>query len=117
MKKGNRTATTKVNDIHITEYTRVSTLEHFHSICPAMEMELAKVCAEGDKNYGEWNWTNLGKVPIERFRRDAVKHSMRHLSLYRSGDRSERHLAKVIWGMMVLIHFDKNCKHEDGLHQ
>ena len=101
--------------IHKTKYTRIPIKEHFHSICPAMELALAKICTEGDTHYGEWNWLNLHKVSLERFKKDTIKHLMRHLNLYRSGNRKEDHLAKVIWGCMAILHYDMNCHHKEGL--
>ncbi len=100
-------------EIHTPKYTREDIPSNFHSICPAAERELALICKEGDEHYGEWNWTNVDN--IERFRRDTIKHLMAHLNSYRTGDRSELHLGKVMWGCMALIHHRENCKHEEGL--
>jgi len=77
-------------------------------ICPTAIIKLAAVCEEGSISHGDYNWANT--LETQRFKRDRLNHAMRHLELYRSGDFSEDHLAKAMWGLMAALHFDNHCK-------
>jgi len=96
-----------------TKYRRDKQVEgNFATICPVSMMELALICLEGDEKYGYFNWINV--EDMTKFKYDTINHIMKHLELYRSGDRSEKHLAKVMWGCMAIIHHDKKCGHQGG---
>lgn len=75
--------------------------ERFDLISPFGLVRLAKVYAEGAKKYGDRNW-ELGQ-PIG----EILNHVERHLNLWKQGDRSEDHLAKVAWGMFAIMHYEK----------
>lgn len=94
------------------EYSRDnSAIPHFQSICPSALRELAEVCKEGEIRYGEFNWCDLDFDKMVLLKKDAIQHLLNHLNLYHSGDRKENHLAKIMWGCMVMIHYDNMCKH------
>jgi hypothetical protein len=38
---------------------------------------------------------------------DLLNHLLRHVDLYRSGDRDEDHLAHAAWGLFALMHFEE----------
>ena len=57
--------------------------------------ELGAIFAEGEKKYGRGNWK---KDPSNnKYNAERTRHALRHLFLYANGDRSENHLAKVMW--------------------
>ena len=62
---------------------------------------LAETYAEGAAKYGADNWRK--GIPSA----DLLNHAMRHVELYRSGDRSEDHLAHALWNLATLAHFDE----------
>ena len=81
--------------------------EVFINICPRAEQELALICAEGlEKHNDSWRFTK----EKEKFKVDRLNHMIRHLNLYRQGDKSENHIAKVMWGAMAILHFDSGCE-------
>lgn len=81
----------------------------FTSICPAAQRALSKIHAEGDNKYGNFNWTK--GMPLY----ELLNHCENHLNLWKLGDRSEDHLAKVMWGMAAIIHFRDGCVHGEVL--
>ena len=83
---------------------RVVVAEAFEQICPSAELEVAKIYAEGELRYGAYNWAKGSP------QHNIIRHMKRHLNLWLSGDRSEAHLAKVLWGVMSLIHYETKCK-------
>jgi len=95
-------------------YTRENKdIPHYSSVCPTAEKQLANIHKEGDARYGIDNWTVV--EDLEKFRRDVFDHAREHMNLYLLGDRSENHLAKVMWGMAALIHHDTDCQHHDTI--
>lgn len=95
------------------KYTRDNEeIPHFQSICPTALRSLAEICTEGDNRYGEFNWCKVTPEESYKLKKDAIQHIDNHFNLYRSGDRTENHLAKVMWGCMAMIHHDKNCSHQ-----
>lgn len=56
---------------------------------------------QGAELYGENNWTK--GIKFSRL----VDSAMRHLDQYISGDRSEDHLAAVVWNVNAIMHFEK----------
>lgn len=61
----------------------------YHSV-----MRLGRVFVEGLR-YGRDNWKQ--GVNDEEYQRERLEHAMRHLMLWTNGDRTEDHLAKVMW--------------------
>src|SRR3990167_8616828 len=81
--------------------------EVFVNVCPRAEQELALICAEGlEKHNDSWRST----ADKTGFKVERLNHMIRHLNLYRQGDKSENHMAKVIWGCMCILHFDLGCE-------
>lgn len=77
-------------------------------ISPIGLRQLAETYAEGAKKYGDYNWKK--GLPIG----DTLNHLIRHIELWRSGDRSEPHLAHAAFGLFTLIHFEERYKISDG---
>lgn len=73
----------------------------FDLVSPFGLFRLAKIYAEGAKKYGDRNW-ELGQPTG-----DVLNHAERHLQLWKQGDRSEDHLAKVAWGMFAIMHYEE----------
>lgn len=76
-------------------------------ISPIGLRQLAETYAEGAKKYGDYNWKK--SLPIG----DTLNHLIRHIELWRSGDRSEPHLAHAAWGLFTLMHFEERYKISD----
>jgi hypothetical protein len=72
--------------------------ERYDLISPVALEAVARIYAEGAEKYGDHNWEKGFSI------NDLVKHALRHWRLYASGDRSEDHLAKCIWGFMAAKH-------------
>lgn len=62
---------------------------------------VAETYAEGAKKYSEYNW--LKGIPAS----DLINHLSKHISQWKSGDRSEDHLAHAAWGLFTLMHFEE----------
>lgn len=73
-------------------------------ICPTALFQVAAIYSEGELRYGRWNWAH-GMPTWTIFR-----HLFRHLLLWKRGDRTESHLAKVLWGVCTLIHYESECE-------
>lgn len=66
---------------------------------------LGEIFAEGEEKYGRDNWKKgIGDRPYQEER---ARHALRHLYLWVNGDRSEPHLAKVMWFCVTQIWLDK----------
>lgn len=70
--------------------------------------ELASIFEEGRKprpgmpeGYGD-SWKKGGK----EFLTDCLNHATWHQKMYEAGDRSENHLAKIAWNVLVVRYFD-----------
>lgn len=70
---------------------------------------VADLYARGAEKYGDHNWT-LGQ-PYSR----AYASLFRHLIAWREGDRSEDHLAGVIFNAMALMYYEDNLPEQDDL--
>lgn len=81
----------------------------FDLICPIGTRKLADICAEGAKVYGDFNWTK--GIP----RQNIINHLENHLNLYKLGNRSEDHAAKIAWAAFALVHFDNDCRCGEGI--
>ena len=63
--------------------------------------ELAEVMAEGALSHGDRNWE-------QGMSQDSViNHMMNHYRLWREGDRTEPHLAKMAFGLMALHYYEE----------
>lgn len=78
--------------------------------------ELASIFEEGRKprlglpeGYGD-SWKQGGND----FLLDCLNHASNHLHLYMNGDRSENHMSKVAWNVLVIRYFA--IKNGDSAH-
>lgn len=69
-------------------------------IPPSALRRLAVICADGAVKYDDTNW--LKGLPFG----DTINHGVRHFELWRSGDQSEDHLAKLAWMVFALMEFE-----------
>ena len=83
----------------------------FDLVSPFGLFRLAKIYAEGAKKYGDRNW-ELGQPFSE-----VLNHAERHLYMWKKGDRSEDHLAKVAWGMFAIMHYEETLPTERREHE
>lgn len=60
-------------------------------------IRLAALLARGAKKYGEWNWSK--GQPISR----SYESALRHLIMWKAGDREEDHLAAVAFNIMSIM--------------
>ena len=75
-------------------------IPRYSLIPPSCIRRLALIYNEGATRYGDYNWTK--GLPYT----NTLDHALEHLTKYLTGDRSEDHLAKVVWGMFVLMYQD-----------
>ena len=68
---------------------------------------VALVYAEGAQHYSDRGWEDGMSYT------SVVDHLMEHLTRYWSGDRSEDHLAKAVFGLFALMFYDDR-HHEDN---
>jgi hypothetical protein len=66
---------------------------------------LAERFALGAKLHGDTNWQKGWDDP--EYVCDRLNHTIEHLLKYASGDRSEDHLAAVLWGGSALTWFEE----------
>lgn len=66
---------------------------------------LGLIFKEGEIKYGRDNWKN--GVDDEQYQTERLRHAIRHLMLYANGDRSENHLAKVMWFCCTQIELER----------
>lgn len=76
--------------------------KRFDLIPPLVLQQLAEVYEEGAQSYGDSKYLEK-PLPYSVI----VNHMMNHLLIYLNGDRSELHLAKVIWGAASMITLDQ----------
>lgn len=55
----------------------------------------------------EWGITRPMVLDDDGFKDDRLSHAIRHLHLWADGDRSENHLAKVMWFCVVQIEYER----------
>lgn len=70
-------------------------------VSPIGLRRLAETYAEGAAKYGAGNW--LKGFPAST----TINHLQRHIELWKSGDRTEDHLAHAAWGLFALMHFEE----------
>lgn len=82
---------------------RSSDVDHlaYHLISPIGLRRLAERYHKGDVNYPPYN-VYLG-IPATNL----INHLVAHLEKYRSGDRTDDHLAALAWGAFVLMHYEE----------
>lgn len=79
-------------------------------LCTEFTRSMAVVLHEGAKKYSDENWKKGMPVGV------VLNHLEEHLHRWKTGDRSEPHLAKVAVGAMFLDWYEKNkivVKEED----
>ena len=81
--------------------SRDADCERYDLIPPSAVRREAIIMAEGAETHGDRNWEQ--GVPIHV----CLNHLERHLNLYKSGDRSEDHLAKIRVNAGFIIHFEE----------
>jgi hypothetical protein len=67
-------------------------------ISPFAEWRLGQWCTDGAKKYGDRNWEK--GLPMSK----TLGSLKRHVNKFQQGDRSEDHLAAIMWNSMALIH-------------
>lgn len=70
-------------------------------ISPIALRRWAETCDEGAKKYGVGN--ALKGIPCSNL----LNHAMNHIEKWRSGDRSEDHLAHAFWNIGMMMHFEE----------
>lgn len=65
-----------------------------------------EIFAEGEIKYGLDNWKK--GVNDKEYQNERTRHAIRHLMKWANGDRSEPHLAKVMWFCVTQIWTEKN---------
>jgi len=71
----------------------------FHSL-----FALGKIFVEGLR-YGRDNWKK--GVGDKEYQEERLEHALTHLSLWKEGDRSEAHLAKVAWFCFTQLELER----------
>ena len=103
----NHTGDIETKDNSESGATRNKITSHRHDLLIWEFLDLmASVMAEGVPSHGEDNW----KQGFDNPGRDIWNHVHNHHRLYRKGDRSEPHLAKMDIGCMFQWHFDNEHK-------
>lgn len=74
----------------------------FDLIPPLVLRELAAIYEEGAKKYGPSKYIEK-PLPFSVL----LNHLTNHLNLYCSGDRTEKHLAKVLWGVATMMTLER----------
>jgi len=59
---------------------------------------------DGAKKYGEWNWQK--GIPLLR----VYESLLRHVFAWREGDKSEDHLAAVLWNAGAIMWYEEQIK-------
>lgn len=78
-------------------------------ISPIALRRMAETYHEGSQKYGDDNW--LRGFPYGA----CLNHAMRHIELWRSGDRSEDHLAHAAWNLFAIMHYEETQPHLENL--
>lgn len=77
-------------------------MPRYDLITPIGIRRLAEVYGEGAVKYAPRNWEK--GIPNWNL----MNNAMAHLNAWQRGDRSEDHLAKVVWGMFAIMHFEES---------
>lgn len=68
--------------------------------------EIGRIFLEGEKKYGKDNWKK--GVGDKEYQTERWNHALNHLMLYKEGDTSEKHLAKVAWYCVTQLWLESN---------
>lgn len=79
------------------------TMIPFHSL-----YRIGKIFIEGLR-YGKDNWKN--GVNNSNYQEERLEHAMNHLFLWKEGDRTEDHLAKVAWFCLTQMDLERMEEH------
>lgn len=78
-----------------------------YDLIPVLPLKrLADHYTKGAKTYGEYNWQK--GMPFKRI----IASVMRHLFSWVMGDRSEDHLAAIVFGCFAIMHFEETKRDE-----
>jgi len=67
-----------------------------------------EIFAEGEIKYGRDNWKK--GLNDQEYQTERCRHAIRHLMKWANGDRSEPHLAKVMWFCVTQIWTEKQSE-------
>lgn len=76
-------------------------------LSPHAAMRFGEHMRKGAEKYGAWNWSK-GQPASEMF-----ASMYRHMLLYEMGDRSEDHLAAILFGAQGIMHFEELAQQGD----
>lgn len=76
-------------------------------LSPIALKRVALLLARGAEHYGERNWEK--GQPMSRF----LSSMLRHAQDYQLGDRTEDHLAAVVYNAFGMMHFEGNDEWDD----
>ena len=77
--------------------------ERYDLMSPFAAQRAAKIYAEGAEIHGERNW----EIAEAEFFDVCLNHLERHLILWKQGDRSEDHLAKIRVNADFIMHYEE----------
>ena len=83
----------------------------FDLISPTALMRTAKRYEMGTESYPERNWEK--GIPFS----SCVDSAMRHLVQWLDGDRSEDHLAGVVFNIFAIMHFERHKPEMNNIFQ
>lgn len=92
---------------------RVEVQPPYAQIPPCALRRLAMIFAEDEVKYGRDNWKKGSGLPWYSL----YNHLMDHLQKYHEGDRSEDHLANIMWGAMAQIYYDEQAAAQQNFDQ
>lgn len=81
----------------------------FDLVPPRPHKRVAQLYERGAAKYSEWNWAK--GMPFSRF----LDSAERHLNDYKSGDRSEDHLAAIAFNVYAIMHQEELAPELDDL--
>lgn len=97
--------------------TRVPVEEAFHLVCPELERRVALICAEGLRKH---LWKEMGDAELTTGDKglplaNLLKHGRRHFNKWLRGDRTEDHLAKTAWAIMMIMHAETSIESDERM--
>lgn len=95
---------------------RKVTLPNYHQIPQGFLTRVAQTLAEGEREYGEWNF--IERRPSRRFICDVYNHAFKHLCAVAAGQSDEDHLAHAVVNLMFLMAYeDRGWLPKDEIQQ
>jgi len=79
-------------------------------VSPFGLVRLAETYAIGARKYGDNNWRR--GLPWS----NTLNHLIKHVELWKAGDRSEDHLAHAAWGLFALMEYELTHPELNDLH-